>query len=120
MNAPTLFEIEAPSPTSRRDDGENSRKAAELAERSAGKGRAIVLNALVEFGPMTDHEISVTTGRHLGSTAKRRLDLMRHAPPLVASAGRNRLSPSGSPATVWQATDAGHRLVGGDAHGEAR
>lgn len=117
---PSLFDIEAPLPTCRQDDGENSRRAAELAERSAGKGRAIVLKALVEFGPLTDHEVSAITGRHLGSTAKRRLDLMRHAPPLVVSAGRNRLSPSGSPAAVWQATDAGHQLVRGESFGEAR
>ena len=109
----TLFdaEIDGLYPATRNTDFDTCRQAAALADPGSGAMRFKVLRALVEHGAMTDSEVSELIVRHLGSTAKRRLDLMRHNPPLVEFAGYTRPTPTGAPSMVWQATRAGKAAV---------
>lgn len=110
----SLFEqpgFDSPSaPAARATDGETSHAAARLPGR--GKGKALVLNALIRR-PATDEEIARRTKMEKGPAAKRRLDCQRagwveHArdregDPVKAT------TDSGSPAFVWQITDEGRR-----------
>lgn len=73
-------------------------------------GRLVALLAHDDHpGGLTDFELAELTGRAQTSIGKRRGELTGAG--LVTATERRRPSPSGSPAVVWQITDAGRRLA---------
>lgn len=111
----SLFEqpgFDFPSaPAARNTDGETSHAAARLPGR--GKGKALVLNALIRR-PATDEEIARRTGLEKGPCAKRRLDCQREGwvDHVVNSDGEpiKASTEAGTPAFVWQITEEGKRV----------
>lgn len=108
---PSLWNGPAPSvpsqPMVRRDDHDTSNGAAVIALFDAPNLRARCLDALIEHGPMTDHELAAVVGRQQTSAGKRRLELQRAGlvEQVVGDDGKplRRLAPSGAPALVWRA-----------------
>ena len=119
VGTPSLFDFSAAMPAARHTDPTTSVAAKVSACRSAVGHAKVVLAALVEHGPMTDHELADITG--LGDNArKRRSGLTKTNPSLVVSTGTTRPSPSGCAATVWVATETGEAVHRGGDDGEAR
>lgn len=98
------------APASRRGDPMTSHEAATRAEMGASRGRMLVLLNLAVM-PMTDFELATATGWQQTSIGKRRHECMRQGFVERAQDGKGedlrRLAPSGSPALVWQITQAG-------------
>ena len=89
---------------------DTSRQAAIDNFPRSGTQRARVLVAIARsLDGLTDHEITAITGIIPSSERPRRGEL--EAAGLIESSGRTRPSPTGSQATVWIATDAGHLHV---------
>lgn len=97
-------------PASRRSDRSTAHEAATKAAIAAPRGRELVLVNL-SVRAMTDFELAAETGWLQTSIGKRRLECMRAGYVELALDGRGeevrRLTPSGSPALVWQITPAG-------------
>ena len=97
-------------PVARDTDPETSHVAAKIATMSASAGRMAALRHLAER-PMTDFELAEASGMQQTSIGKRRGDCVPHGlvEPMLDSAGKKvtRPSPTGSPAIVWQITQAG-------------
>lgn len=106
----------------RAHDMETARGAAGIAIGHASEGRRKVLAALLAAGPdgLTDHESAAATGLIQTSSGKRRLELERDGlvrrviwlmpdadDDKVLHVPATRLSPSGSPAAVWELTPEG-------------
>ena len=108
MTDPQLF-LEAPPtvPLARKSDPLPAKiAAARQTPKRLARGRWLVLDDLEHHGPSTDHEIAARTGMVLSSAGKRRGDLVRLG--WIAATHDHRLSPTGTPATVWTITADGH------------
>lgn len=116
MAAPTLFDIvdghlrplfDFETPTARATDPQTSHEAAASVRLRAGHTRGRALVALAAAGPcgLTDFELAARTGVPQTSIGVRRKELQRVA--CVEATDRRRLSPSGTPAIVWQITPLG-------------
>jgi hypothetical protein len=99
-----------PAPA-RNSDPETSHLAADRAGMKASHSRMMVLRHLIASGPMTDFELADATGVIQSSIGKRRGEVrdwhMVEACTAPDGSRLTRKSPSGSPAIVWQVTDAG-------------
>lgn len=98
-------------PASRAGDPMTSHEAATKAATGASRGRMLVLHNLAVM-PMTDFELAAATGWQQTSIGKRRHECM--VPHGFVERAKNaagedlrRMAPSGSPALVWQITQAG-------------
>lgn len=102
-------------PTARSTDPQASHIAAARAKLNATEGRLLALRALRDRGPLTDFELAAATGWQQTSIGKRRgecctVGLVKK----LNDAGGNvvfRPSPSKSPATVWEITEAGREFL---------
>jgi hypothetical protein len=98
-----------PSPA-RNSDPETSHLAADRAGMKASHNRLMVLRHLIAGGPMTDFELAEACGIQQTSIGKRRGECRDWSLVEVAldrGTAITRKSPSGSPALVWQVTEAG-------------
>jgi hypothetical protein len=99
-----------PGPASRDGDPMTSHLAATKAAKGASHGRMLVLLNL-SVKPLTDFDLAAETGWQQTSIGKRRHECMMAGYVERALDGRGeevrRPSPSGSPALVWQITQAG-------------
>lgn len=99
-----------PNPASRAGDPMTSHEAATRAGMRASEGRMLVLLNLT-VKPMTDFELAAETKWQQTSIGKRRHECMMQGLVERALDGRGedvrRPAPSGSPALVWQITQAG-------------
>jgi len=99
---------------SRRADPDTSKMAAERVAPHASHGRILVLENLA-VKPLTDFELSALTGWLATSIGKRRGECVKNGWVENALDGHaeevRRPSPSGSPALVWQITQAGRDVL---------
>jgi len=98
----------------RSTDPETSHEAARDASKKAPNHRLIALQALSDYGPMTDYELADKTGLQQNSIGKRRKDCQDVG--LVDFYSPNgekerRQTPSGSSAYVWQITNQGREFL---------
>ena len=103
----------ASSPASRSTDGETATAAGRLPGR--GQGKAKVLQALAQRGPMNDAQIAAVTGLEKGTAAKRRKDCVTagwvHQVLDAKGDPVTRQTNTGSPAFVWTLTGEGEVIV---------
>lgn len=85
----------------RDSDIDTSYWAAESAEEMARVHKAIVLEALKKYGPMTSQEITYVTDLDHAQTWRRVSDLKNAG--LIVDTGERRLNSSKRKAAVWQA-----------------
>lgn len=88
-------------PRARRTDPRTSHVAAAMARKPAKRTRVRVWGALVDYGPMTIHEIAKRSGVDHVECARRLADLEHEG--MAAPTKRVRPSPAGRPCRVWQA-----------------
>ena len=104
---PILFSY----PLARNSDPSTSFEAAKDASFKASAHRIKALQALFDFGPMTDFELANATGIQQTSIGKRRKDCQDTGFVNVLTdkdgAKVKRPTPSGSNALVWKLTQAG-------------
>ena len=107
--------IRFPYPLARNSDPITSFEAARDASFKASAHRIKALQALFDFGPMTDFELADATGLQQNSIGKRRKDCqdVGFVDVLTDEDGVKvkRPAPSGSKALVWKLTQAGRDYV---------
>lgn len=107
--------IRFPYPLARNSDPSTSFEAARNASFKASAHRVKALQALFDFGPMTDFELADATGLQQTSIGKRRKDCqdVGFVDALLDEdfVKVKRLTPSGSNALVWKLTQAGRNYV---------
>lgn len=103
--------IRFPYPLARNSDPSTSFEAARDASFKASAHRVKALQALFDFGPMTDFELADATGLQQTSIGKRRKDCQDAGFVDIFTdkdgVKVKRLAPSGSNALVWKLTQAG-------------
>lgn len=101
-------------PAARGSDPITSHHAATRAASMASKNRLLALRLLAEKS-RTDFELATASGLQQTSIGVRRGELVKHGYAEMALDGRGekvtRLSPSGSPALVWQITASGRAFL---------
>ncbi len=109
-----LIDLMHTKPAARHSDPSTSRMAADRSAMKASEGRLAVLLHL-SVKPMTDFELAVETKRAQTSIGKRRGECRDHGLVQIALDGRGeevkRPAPSGSPALVWEITQAGREYL---------
>ena len=107
--------IRFPYPLARNSDPSTSYEAARDASFKASAHRVKALQALFDFGPMTDFELADVTGLQQNSIGKRRKDCQDAGlvDVLTDEDGLKvkRPAPSGSNALVWSLTQAGRDFI---------
>jgi len=107
--------IRFPYPLARNSDPITSFEAAKDASFKASAHRIKALQALFDFGPMTDFELADATGLQQNSIGKRRKDCQDAGLVDVLTdedgVKVKRPAPSGSNAFVWRLTQAGRDYV---------
>jgi len=102
-------------PLARNSDPITSFEAARDASFKASAHRIKALQALFDFGPMTDFELADATGLQQNSVGKRRKDCQDAGLVDVLTdedgVKVKRPAPSGSKALVWKLTQAGRDYV---------
>jgi hypothetical protein len=100
-------------PTHRAADPDTSKRAGRKNPVRRGTDRALVLLAHAAAMPhgLTDHELAALLRRQINSVGKRRLELQRSTPAYIEATGMNRVSPAGSPATVYRITEDGVKMA---------
>lgn len=111
--AGVAFSSFAATPAARRTDRDTAKLAASRNASGRGTDRINALRILARHpAGLTDHELGERMGRIQTSAGKRRGELT--AAGLVEATTERRLSPSGSPCTVWKITEAGKQATRGN------
>lgn len=99
-------------PAARNSDPHTSHDAARFTAPRANTNRALALRALAaEPHGLTDFELAEVTGLQQTSIGKRRGELRDGG--FVQDSGERRRAPSGTPAIVWEITQAGREALSG-------